>query len=74
MQKRYVYILIGEGCELIAVETSLKKIVDKHSQERGLLSYGYLAQKLGPAKRKGEDVTFTGKNGDTFKLAARRLQ
>ena len=72
MQKRYVYILLTENCDILATETSLKKIIEKHGEK--LLSYGYLAQLISPAKKKGTDVLFTGKDGNKYKLAARRLQ
>lgn len=72
MGKRHVYILLSDDCEILATETSLKKIVEKFPGR--LLSYGYLSQLLAPAKRKGETVSFTGKDGNKYQLAARRIQ
>lgn len=74
MQKRYVYILLSEECEIIATETSLKKIWDKHAEELGLLSRAYISQLLSRKKESGEQLRFNGKHGDKFRLAARRIQ
>ena len=74
MAKRFIYILLSEDCEILATETSLKKICDKYGEEYGLLSWGYLTKLLSPKKETGEQVHFKGKNGDKFRLAARRIQ
>lgn len=74
MPKRYVYILLSEDCEILATETSLKKVVDKYGEEHGLLSWGYLTKLVSKKKESGEQVHFTGKNGDKYRLAARRIQ
>lgn len=74
MPKRYVYILLSEDCEILAIETSLKKVVDKHGEQYNLLSWGYLTKLLSPKKGTGEQLHFTGKDGRRFRLAARRIQ
>ncbi len=76
MSKRNVYILLSADCEILATETSLKKIVDKHGEKYSLLSYKYLSELLGKArKEKGKaEFDFTGKNGNTYTLAARRIR
>lgn len=74
MIKRYVYILLSKDCKILAVETSLKKLCEKHGEKYGLLSWGYLTKLLSPKKETGEQVMFTGKNGDEYRLAAWRIQ
>ncbi len=74
MSKRFVYILLSDACEIIGVETSLKKICDKYGESHGLLSWGYLTKLLSPKKKTGEQVRFTGRHGDNYRLAAWRIQ
>ncbi len=76
MSKRNVYILLSEECEILATETSLKKIVDKFGDKYGLLSYKYLSELLGKARSEKDraEFEFTGKEGGNYKLAARRIQ
>lgn len=74
MAKRFVYILLSDDCDILATETSLKKLIDKHSDKYDLLSWGYLTKLLSPKKETGEQVRFTGKDGKKYRLAASRIQ
>jgi hypothetical protein len=74
MNKRYVYILLSDDCEILATETSLKKLINKHGETYSLLSWGYLTKLLSPKKETGEQVIFQGRDGNTYRLAASRIQ
>ena len=74
MAKRYVYILLSEKCEVLAAETSVKKIIDKYGDKLGLLSYQHINRLVRPTKEEGGEAEFKGKNGDRFRIAARRIQ
>lgn len=75
MSKRFVYILIAEeGCNIVATETSIKKIVDKFGKDLELLSYQHMNRLVRPTKEEGGEVQFKSKNGIRYKIAARRVQ
>lgn len=73
MSKRFVYILIDQDCHIVATETSVKKIVDKHGERLGLLSYQHLTRLARRTKEQGGESSFKSKNGETFKICARRV-
>lgn len=74
MQKRFVYILLSSECEVLATETSLKKIIDKYAEAYKLPNYRYLQKKLAPLKEKGEQLKFKADDGQFYRLSASRVQ
>lgn len=74
MGKRFVYILLSEECEVLATETSVKKIHNKHADSLALPSYQHLNRLVRPTKEEGGEADFKGKDGTMYKIAARRIQ
>lgn len=74
MAKRFVYILLSKDCEILATETSVKKIVEKFGKKYQLLSYQHLTRLVRPTKKEGGQVHFKAKDGTMYRIAARQIQ
>lgn len=74
MPNQNVYILQSEDREFLAVRSSLKKIAEEY--EGKLFSYKYLSQMLGESKKKTgkKDITFTGRDGNTYRLSVHQIR